>query len=70
MNKIYKVEVTATENHEDGQPHDIVKQVRLISAKTAAKATAFVVKDSVKTELLSVADARTYAELEIEEAGE
>lgn len=61
MEKIYKVEVTVRGAETD---------IRLISAKNAAKATAFVVKDSVKTELLSVADARTYAELEIEEAGE
>jgi len=70
MSKIFKVEVTAVEHHEEGAPFDQVKQVRLISAKSKAAAIAHVVKDAISCEVLSVKDARTFAELPIEESEE
>ena len=65
-NKVYKVEVSALVMGTDEHTF----HTRLIRAPSAAKAKKYVADGHITVEPLSIEDARTYAELPIEEAPE
>jgi len=69
-NKIYKVEVFTFDPKTDHDPLDGNKQIRLVRAKTANRARAFVAESQIFAEPLTIEDARTYAELPIEDVPE